>query len=95
VEGDFMLRMQLFESIHELAPEHSAKNVHRQKKVLLRVDPPRMVRSQAASGNNAVNVWMMLEFLVPGVKDAKESDLRAEALRILGDLKQRLGAGME
>jgi hypothetical protein len=35
------------------------------------------------------------EFLVPGVKDAEESDLSAEALGISGDLKQRLGAGLE
>ena len=38
---------------------------------------------------------VLLEFLVPGVKDAEESDLRAEALGIAGDLKQCLGAGPE
>ena len=42
-----------------------------------------------------MNVRVMLEFLVPGVEDAEESDLGAEALRIAGDLKQRLGAGLE
>ena len=42
-----------------------------------------------------MNVRMMLEFLVPCVQDAEESDLRAEVLRIAGDLKQRLGAGPE
>src|ERR1700674_6063879 len=34
---------------------------------------------------------MMLELLVPGVKDAEESDLRAEVLRIAGDRKQCFG----
>ena len=38
---------------------------------------------------------MMLEFLVPGAKDAEQSNLRAEALGIAGDLEQRLGAGPE
>ena len=42
-----------------------------------------------------MNVRMMLEFLVPGVKDTEESDLRAEALGIAGDLDQRFGAGPE
>src|SRR5260370_30442573 len=30
VEAEFVLRMQLFESIHELAPEHFTQNAHRQ-----------------------------------------------------------------
>ena len=38
---------------------------------------------------------VLLEFLVPGMQDAEESDLRAEALGIAGDLQQRLGAGLE
>ena len=38
---------------------------------------------------------MMLEFLVPGVQDAEETDLGAEALRVACDLKQCLGAGPE
>ena len=36
-----------------------------------------------------------LESLVPGVQDAEETDLSAEALRVTGDLKQCLGAGLE
>ena len=93
VEAEFVLRMQLFESIHELAPEDFTQNAHRQEEFLLRVDPLRVVRSQTAGGNNTMNMRMVLEFLVPGVEDAEESDLRAETPRIAGDLKQRLGAG--
>jgi hypothetical protein len=37
----------------------------------------------------------MLEFLVPGGKDAEEPDLGAEMLGTAGDLEQRLGAGAE
>jgi hypothetical protein len=40
-------------------------------------------------------VRVQLKFLIPGVKDAEESDLRAEVLRIAGDLDQRLGTGPE
>jgi hypothetical protein len=38
---------------------------------------------------------MMLELLIPGVKDAEETDLSAKPLRVAGDLKQCLGAGPE
>jgi hypothetical protein len=54
-----------------------------------------VVRSQTAGGNYAVYVRMMLEFLIPGVQDAEESDLRAETARIAGDLEQRLGTRPE
>ncbi len=42
-----------------------------------------------------MNVRMVLKFLVPCVQDAEEPDLRVEALRIAGDLKQCRGAGPE
>jgi hypothetical protein len=83
------------QAIHELAPENFTENIDRQEESFRRVNPPRMVWRQTAGWNNTVNVWMMLEFLVPGMKDAEESDLRAEALGIAGDLDQRLGAGPE
>ena len=95
MEAEFVLRMQLFESIHELASEHFTQNVHRQEEFLLRVDPLRVVGSQPAGWNHTVDVRMKLEFLVPGVQDAEETDLGAEVPRIAGDLKQRLGAGPE
>src|SRR6266853_4696026 len=38
---------------------------------------------------------MMLQFLVPGMQDAEESDLSAEILGVSGDLDQRLGAAAE
>ena len=54
-----------------------------------------MVQRQTAGWNHTVNVRMMQEFLIPGVKDTEESDLRAEALRVACNLKQCLGAGPE
>src|ERR1039458_6235063 len=73
MEGDFVLRMQRFEAIHELAPEHCFEYVNRQEEILLRVDPPRMVRRQPAGGNHTMNVRMMLEFLVPGGRNSAAS----------------------
>jgi hypothetical protein len=40
-------------------------------------------------------VRVLLEFLVPGVEDAEESDLGAETLGIDGDFDQRFGADAE
>src|ERR1035438_7798060 len=95
MKGELVLRMQCFEAIHDLAPEHFFENVDRQEELLPRVDPSRVVRRQTAGGNHTMNVRMMLEFLVPSVENAEESDLRAEVPRIAGDLDQRLGAGPE
>jgi hypothetical protein len=76
----------VFEAIHKLASKHFTENGHRQEEFLLRVNPHRVARSQTASGNHAVDMRMMLEFLVPGVEDAEEPDVRAEMFRIAGDL---------
>ena len=37
----------------------------------------------------------MFEFLVPGMKDTEEADLRAEMLGVASDLQQRVGASPE
>ena len=54
-----------------------------------------MVRSQSAGWNDAVNVGMMLELLIPGVQNAEESDLRAQMFWVAGDLKQCLRTGLK
>jgi len=95
VEAEFVRRMQCFKAIHELAPEYFFEDAGGQEEIRLRINPPGVVRSQPASWNHTVDVRMMLEFLVPGVQDAEEADLRAEALRIACGLKQCLGAGPE
>ena len=95
VEVEFVLGMQRSEAFHKLAPEHFFEHIHGQEELLLRVDPPRVARSQAAGGNNTVNMWMSLEFLVPGMEDAEKPDLGTETLGIAGDLHPRLSAGPE
>src|SRR6266566_6625583 len=85
VETEFVFRLQFPQAIHKLATENCTENIDRQKEFFLRVNPARVIRRQTAGWNNTVNVRMMLEFLVPGVKDAEESNLRAEALGIAGD----------
>jgi hypothetical protein len=52
-------------------------------------------RSQAAGGNDAVDMGMKLQALIPTVQHAEETDLGTRMPGIASDLKQGLGAGME
>ena len=58
MEGEFVLRMHGFQAIHELSAEHFLEHFHRQEELLLRVDPPRVVRRQTAGWNDAVDMWV-------------------------------------
>jgi len=79
----------------ELAPEDTAEHLDRQEERTARRDPAGVIRCQAAGGDDAVHVWMMLETLVPGMEHAEEADLRAQVSRIACDLEQRGGTGPE
>ena len=54
-----------------------------------------MVRGKAAGGNDAVDMGMKLQALIPAVEHAEEADLGAEMPRVAGDFKQGLSAGVE
>jgi hypothetical protein len=57
--------------------------------------PVCVIASEAAGSHDAVNVGVMLQFLVPGVEDTEEADLGAEMPGIGGDLDQCLSTGAE
>jgi len=40
-------------------------------------------------------VRVLLEFLVPGMENAEESDFGSQTFWVAGDFEQRLGAGPE
>jgi hypothetical protein len=54
-----------------------------------------VILGQAAGGNDAVNVGMMLQLLIPGMEDAEEPDFGAEMLGVGGDFQQRLSTAAE
>ena len=54
-----------------------------------------MIRGEAASGNDAVDMGMKLQALIPAMEHAEEADLGTEMPWIAGDFKQGLGAGVE
>jgi len=58
----------------ELAPEDTAEHLDRKEERTARRDPAGMIRCKAAGGDDAVNVRMMLQALVPGVEHAEEAD---------------------
>ena len=39
MEAEFVLRVQIFKALHELAPEHFFENIDGQEESLLRVNP--------------------------------------------------------
>jgi hypothetical protein len=56
-------------------------------------NPPGVVGRQAAGWNHAMDMRMVLQFLIPGVQHAEEADLRPEVSVVASHRQQRLGAG--
>ena len=57
--------------------------------------PSRAIRRQASGSDNTVDMRVMLKLLVPGMKDAEETDLGAQMTGIRSDFQQRFGARPE
>ena len=54
-----------------------------------------MIGAEAASGDHAVHMRMMLQSLIPGMKHAEETDLGTEMATVASDLQQGFGAGVK
>ena len=54
-----------------------------------------MIRSDAAGGQHAVDMGMMLQSLVPGMEHAEEADLRTVVARFAGVRQQGLSTGLK
>ncbi len=67
VETQFASLECLLESLGELSPEDFPEHGYGQQELRVRRDPAATVGSQTSGGNDAMDVRMMLEFLVPGV----------------------------
>ena len=52
-----------------------------------------MIEREPAGGDNAVDMGMKLEFLVPGVEHAEEADLSPEMSGVASDFEKSFGAG--
>ena len=74
----------------ELGAKDLPEDGNREKEAWAGVDPPCAVWRQAAHGDHAVDVGMVLEALAPGVEHHEPANGRAEPFRIRADLEQRL-----
>src|SRR5687768_4517437 len=85
----------LLESLSELGAEDFLEDSNRQQEFGMRCDPFAPVWSQASSWNDAMDMRMMLQLLVPGVEYAEEPDVGAESLWIASDFDEGFCTGPE
>jgi len=95
VEMEVAIVERSLQPCEELAAEDAAEHLDGKEERPARSDPACVVRSEAAGGDHAVDMWMVLEALVPGVEHAEEADLCAEVPWVTSNLLQRRGAGVE
>src|SRR3954452_1898349 len=73
------------QSIGELTAEYLFQCGQRQQEFGVRSNPSAVVPGQSSGRNDAVDVRMMLQLLIPGMEHAEEADLSSEMLRVGGD----------
>src|SRR5437763_7233965 len=79
----------------KLSPEDFAQHFDRQEERVLRMNPPRSVRRDSATRNNAVNVGMKQQVLPPRMKDAEEANLGSQMLGVPCDVAKRFSDDSE
>ena len=79
----------------ELLAEKATQDSHRDEEVLSARDPLIAIRGDSATWDNAVDVWMMVQILTPGVKHCKEADLGTQMLSVSCYREKSLGNGTE
>jgi hypothetical protein len=95
VKPELARGVEFAETRHKLPAEHAAEHLDGQEEVMPPCNPARVIRCQSAGRNDAVDMRVEQQLLIPGVQHAEEPDLGAQVFRIAGDLEQRLGAGAE
>ncbi len=84
---------RLFETSDELAAKHATENLDGKKESMAWLDPARAIGRQATGGNDAMDMRVKAQFLVPGVENAEEANLGAEMFGITGDFQKGLRTG--
>jgi len=59
------------------------------------MNPACMIQCDSSAGNHTMDVGMEQQVLSPGVKNAKEANLRPKVFRIACNLHQRFGHSAE
>jgi hypothetical protein len=79
----------------KLSAEDFAEDFDREEERVLRMNPPRFVRRDAAAWNDAMDMGMKHQILSPRVKDGKEADLGSQMLGITRHFAKCFGNGPE
>jgi hypothetical protein len=87
-----MLKGRL-ETGDELAAKHAPEHLDREKEARAGSNPAGVIERESAGGDNAVDMGMSLELLIPGVKYAEEADLSSEMSGIASDFEKSFCAG--
>ena len=74
------LREMVIEGFEELPSKDLRELPHGQEEAWPGGDPARLVQAQTASGDDAVNVWVIPELLIPGMEHGDEAGSRPQVL---------------
>ena len=84
-----------FKTSDELAAKHAAEHLDGKKESMAWLDPARAIGRQTAGGNDAMDMRVKAQLLIPGVENAEEANLCAEMLGIASDFQKSFGTGAE
>jgi hypothetical protein len=85
----------LFKVAEKSRPEQAGKDADGQEESRAARYPVAPIRSRSAAGDDAVQVGVIQEGLVPGVQDGQEADLSSKVLGIRGDGTEGFGGRPE
>jgi hypothetical protein len=92
-EAELALLKSGLETGLELAAKYPAQHREGEKEARAGWDPVGVIERQPTGGDDAVDMGMKLQLLIPGMQHAEEADLRPEMLGIASDFKQSFGTG--
>src|SRR5688572_23986833 len=93
--GQPLLSVKTSQPINKLSAEDLAEDFDRKKEWVLRMNPTRLVRSNAAARNDAMDMGMEQEVLSPGVENAEEANFGSQMTGVPRHLPKRIGNGVE
>ena len=95
VETELAIREGALQGFDKLAPKDATEHLDRKKESIARANPAGVVGREPAGGNDAMDVRMMLQLLIPGMEHTEKADLCPEMFGIASHFEQRFSAGAE
>ena len=95
MKAELAIGERLPESRYELAAKNTAEHFDWKKERIAGFDPARVIGRQSACRNHTMHVWMVFQFLIPGMEHAEEAYFRAEMFRVASDFQERFRTASE